>query len=818
MIKNYLKIAWRSILKNKGVFFINTIGLALGITTCLLISLFVFHELSFDRFHEKHNEIARVILKGKLGDELVEEASVMAPVAQALVNDLPEVTGATRILKVSENTKATYKENTLRKGQLVYVDANFLDVFTFPLIKGNAATALSLPNSVILTQQQAEAYFGNEDPLNKTIEIKDIGLYTASSEFIDTSGAYTVTGVMENIPDNSHFHFDMFASMASYSDSQNQNWLSGSYHTYLLLDKDAQFPTVETKLRDITIKYMGPQLEKAMGMTFDQFEESGSTVGLYLQPLNKIHLYTDIAEQFEAGGSIKTVYLFGMIALFMLLIACFNFMNLATASASKRIKEIGMRKVLGSQKKQLVFQFLLESLIATTIAMAIGLFLVFLILPYFNGITEKSFSIQQLLHPTIVAVLIGFTLLISIIAGAYPAFFMSRFEPIRALKSKFLLGNSKSIRSGLVVFQFAISICLIIGTIVVNMQMDYILNKDIGYDREELIVVRHAGLLGNKLKAFKEELEKDPRILRMTTSAFVPAGPSDNFRTVLFSKENPQQLFRAKVYHIDEQYIPTLGIQLLSGRNFAKTFGSEKGNVIINETAINTFGLNQNPIGQTLKESIDLEKGATDLTVVGVVKDFHSRSLHEPIEPLLMKYNPYYGLIVKGKHSTIPGILASMKNHWDSFGTGESFDYAFLDALYNETYEKEQNVNSIVSIFALMTIFIACLGLFGLITFTAQQRFKEIGIRKVLGSSILQVMQLLAGDFIKLIFIAMLIAFPLGYFLMENWLKDFSYRIDIHWGVFVFSGLLTLLIAFATIGWKSFMAAKQNPVKSLRTE
>jgi putative ABC transport system permease protein len=493
-------------------------------------------------------------------------------------------------------------------------------------------------------------------------------------------------------------------------------------------------------------------------------------------------------------------------------------MNLSTASASKRVKEIGMRKVLGSEKSQLVFQFLTEAFISTLVAMFIAALLFFFAIPFFNQISGKTYSIQDLLNPHIMCIILLLTFLISIIAGAYPAFFMSGFKPLQALKNRFSTGNTKGIRSGLVIFQFAISSTLIMGTLVVGQQMQYIKNKDIGYDRKQLIVIRQAGLLGNNLESFRNELKKDSRIKNISTSAFLPAGPTDNFTTVVSPLNDPLQRIRAKNFNIDEEYIPTLSMKLLAGRNFSKLTGTEKYNIIINESAIKAFGLKANPIGQTVLESVGSDKPKEILTIVGLVKDFHSRSLHEKIDPLIMRYNPYYGLIIKVNSENSADLINTMKSKWTSYGTGEPFNYAYLDQLYNETYQKEANMNTILRIFAILTIFVACLGLFGLVTFTTEQRFKEIGIRKVLGSSVPQIVGLLSKDFLKLILVSFLIAFPLGYYVMINWLRDFEYRTELKWWVFVVAGLLTVLIAFITISYRSIQAALMNPVKSLKTE
>jgi putative ABC transport system permease protein len=439
-------------------------------------------------------------------------------------------------------------------------------------------------------------------------------------------------------------------------------------------------------------------------------------------------------------------------------------------------------------------------------------------IPYFNQISGKTYSFQNLLTPEVLSSVVILTFFISFIAGAYPAFYMSGFKPLHALKNRFTSGSSKSIRSGLVVFQFAVSATLIIGTLVVGKQMQYIQNKDIGYDRKQLIVIRQAGLLGNNLEAFRNEIRKDSRVKSITMSAFVPAGPSDNYTSAISPIHDPGQRIRSKNFHIDEAYISTLGLKLLSGRNFSNQSNADNNDIIINQTAIKTFGLKANPIGQTILESVGGENKKEILTIIGVVKDFHARSLHEKIDPLIMKYKPQHGLIIKANSEDVTDLIKTIKSSWESFGTNEIFDYAFLDELYNETYQKEANMNSILRIFAILTIFVACLGLFGLVTFTTEQRFKEIGIRKVLGSSVPQIVGLLSKDFLKLIVVSFLIAFPLGYYVMDDWLQDFEYRTDLHWWVFAVAGVVTITIAFLTISYRSIQAALMNPVKSLKTE
>ncbi|TAG19380.1 MAG: ABC transporter permease [Cytophagia bacterium] len=810
MIRNYLKIAFRNILKNKALFGINVFGLAIGLATFLTITLFVVDELSYDKFNDEN--IVRVILSAKMGEEKIDEAAVMAPVAATLKQTIPEVKQTTRLYKLSDAAKVVLPNKSFRNGKLAFADDTFFDVFSLKMVQGNPKTALQKPFSVVLTQAQAQTYFGNADPINKSIEIKEIGVWSEGG-YSSFEGQYTVTGIIENMPSNAHFHFDLLASMSTNTTANAQTWLSGQYHTYLKLHKVEDLKSLERKIKSATDGYFSAGLKSDMGLSLNEFKAKGNNVGLFLQPLYDIHLHSNLRGELEAGGNFKTVLIFSTIAIFMLLIACINFINLSTASASNRLKEIGMRKVLGSAKQQLVFQFLTESFLSTIFSLIIGVLLFYVSLPLFNQLSGKSFQIQQLLSVENLLLLPCLIVVIGLLAGGYPAFFMSSFNPLGALKNRFTTGKSKGVRSTLVVFQFAISVILIIGALIVHQQMEFIEKKDVGYNRNSLIVIREAGFLGDKLNVFKEELQKNPQIKSITTSAFVPAGPTDQNMMAALKANDRTQRIRTRVYNIDEAYVPTLGMKILLGRNFSQALDPKSTNILINETAIKALGLPQNPIGKTIRFSDD-----TDKTIVGVVKDFHARSLREPIEPLVMEYKPYFGLILKAENKDIATLLKNMESIWNTYGTGETFSYAFLDELYNETYLKETNMFIILRAFALLTIFIASLGLFGLITYTTQQRIKEIGIRKVLGSTVLQIVVLLSKDFLKLVGISLLIAFPAGYYVMNNWLQDFEYRTELNGWVFLIAGFSTITIALLTISFRSIKAALMNPVKSLKTE
>ena len=801
MICNYFKIAWRNLIKNKGLFSINIIGLAIGIASCLIIILFVTDELSYDCFNEKVDQIVRVVLKGNFNGEIVNEAIVMTPVAQTMKVEFPEVQNATRLKRIG-TPKVSFNNTAYRSGTFAYVDPNFFKVFTLPIIKGNHIAPLKEPNTIVLTQAEAVKYFGNQDPIGKVLNVDDL--------------QFKVTALIDKIPNNSHFHFDMFASMAGHQKAKETSWTHGDYHTYLVLKEGSNYKDLESKLPPFIEKHMGAEMKQEIGMSFKEFTKDNQ-IGLFLQPLTEIHLKSNFtsASTLEQGGDIKVVYIFSAIALFMLLIACVNFINLATASATKRAKEVGIRKVLGSKKKQLINQFLTESFIVTMLSMILALALVIFSLPLFNDLAGKELLMVHLFTPKILGALIVLLLSISLLAGAYPAFYIAAFKPISALKNKFSgRGKSKGIRSGLVVFQFVVSVGLILAVIIVDQQMTFIQNKDVGYNREQLLVLRDSYFLGKKQAAYKNQILNDPRVSQVTHAAFAPAGASETYISGIYV--NQQFNRRVNVYNVDEKYISTMSMKLLKGRNFSKDYGVDSLNIIINETAAIKLGFGNNPIGKMITR--DTKNGKQDLRVIGVVKDFHFQSLHKKIEPLIMLNNPYGGLIVKAKVADMSKLIKSISVLWSRFDIGEPFNYSLLDESYKATYLKEQKTGAILKTFAWLTIFVACLGLFGLVTFTAEQRFKEIGIRKVLGSTVLQIVAMLSKDFIKLVFISFVIAFPLGFYLMNMWLQDFAYRIEIHWSSFIWAGLITVIIAFFTISFRSVKAANANPIKSLRTE
>lgn len=802
MIKYYLKSAKRNILKNKGIYGINIIGLSLGLASCLLILLFILNEISYDRFHEKADDIVRVVFKAEIGGEEISEAVVMPPVGPTLEKEFPEVLSAARLKKMNNST-LTYNNKNYRDFDFAYIDPEFLEVFDLKIIEGNTTNPLEDPNSIILTKKEARRYFGTDNPIGQRLK------------FEAWKKDFTVAAVIEEIPETSHFEFGMFASMNGYEYANSASWVNSDFHTYLLLKDGSQIKNLEAKLPGIIDKYMGPQIREAIGVPYTEFKDK-NRAGLFLQPLTNIHLNPDFVSsgELKPGMDVKYLYIFGAVAIFMLLIACINFMNLSTATASKRAKEVGIRKVLGSGQKQLIKQFLTESFLATLVAAILAILVVILFLPTFNQLAGKSFQVFDLLQYSIVFSTLVLIVLVAFLAGGYPAFFLSSFKPIQVLKSKFSASGKSSLRNGLVVFQFIISAGLILATIVVYQQMAFIQNKDLGYDKDHILVLREANLLGEQRDAFKDQVLEDPRVKSVSNSSYLPAGPSDiNMSGILLNNEYQRRMF---IYNVDEAYIPTLGLELVAGRNFSKEFGAEDDKVIINQTAAKSLGFHQDPIDQTFTQ--DTDEGGRELTIVGVVKDFHFKSLHREIEPLILMNNPYGGLIIRTNTADVASLLSNMESKWQKFSIKEPFSYTFLDESFNKTYLREQKMGTILSIFTGLTIFVACMGLFGLVTFAAERRVREIGIRKVLGSGVIDIIILLSKDFIKLILISFIIAFPLGYFLMEQWLQDFAYRIEIKWWFFLLAGILTSLIALFTIGFRSYKAAAANPVHSLKNE
>jgi putative ABC transport system permease protein len=806
MFRNYLKIALRTLLRDKAFTFINVFGLAIGIATCFLILLFVFNEYSYDRFNKNADRIVRVTFRGTVQGEKMREPSVMPPTAQVLKKDYPEIVEATRIRKYGQQ-KLKDGDKTYQEESFAFVDSNFFRVFTLPLISGEPNLVLQQPNTIVISRKMAEKYFAHTDPIGKLLTFKD------------KPSPYKITGVMENIPANSHFHFDLLASMSGLAEAREDTWMETNFYTYLLLPEGYDYRNLQKKLPQVVQRYLGPQFEHSMGISLAEYFKKGNDIGLFLQPLLDIHLHSDFSYDFEPDGDIQQIYILSAIAIFVLMIACINFMNLSTAGAGKRSREVGIRKVLGSLRSQLIWQFLAESFLLTLVAMVLAIVLVKFSIPFFNELSGKQIGFQLFSVRFLLTGILLFSVSVGVLAGIYPAFFLSSFKPVTVLKGVQSSGSKNSFfRSGLVVFQFFISVGLIIGTLVVYYQLQFIQQKKLGYDKDQLIVMPESWHLGNNAQTFRNEISRDPRVSYITNSYYLPAGPSGSNNFFVYADNRPTDMVKTLAYYIDEQYIPAMGMELATGRNFSRDFGTDSSAIIVNETAARQFGWDNNAVGHTLVRAENNGIGKP-FHVIGVVKDFNFKSLHERISPLVMVLNHEGGyFIVKTKNKDVAGLLSVMKKNWTALGADMPFDYSFMDDMYRNVYKSEQNTGITLAFFAGLTIFIACLGLFGLTIFTAEQRRREIGIRKVLGSTVQGIVALLSKEFLRLVLIANLIAWPLAWFFMNKWLQEFAYRVELHWWYFAIAGIIAFLIALSTVVYHALKAAIANPVTSLRSE
>ena len=813
MIKNYFKIAWRNLIKNKTFSFINIAGLAIGFAGFLLIGLYVLDEISYDRFNEKANRIYRINSDLRFGGTDLKLAVTSDPMGATLKNDYPQVEQFVRIY-ASDGPKFIKKGTEyIRENDVVFADSTVFDVFTFPLIYGNSKTALDKPNTVAISETAARKFFGTTDALGKTLEV---GLRDKI--------LFNITAVYKDMPKNTHFHFEMMFSMANVEYGFG-NFLSNNFSTYIVLKEGTDYKIFEKNFDEVIAKYIMPQAKQFMQISsMDAFKKAGNNLEYSLIPLTDIHLKSDRFPELGTNGNIQYVYIFSIVALFVLLLACINFMNLSTARSANRAKEVGIRKVLGTDKSTLMAQFISESCFISYLAFLVALLLTWLVLPAFNDMADKSFSFNTILSFHNLPFLLVLPFLIGILAGYYPAIILSSFKPIAVLKGRLgraVMPGGFSFRNVLVTFQFVTSIFLVICTMVVYKQLNYIQTKNIGFNKDQVLVVTGTGALKNNAEVFKNEVLKISSVKNGTFAGYLPvANSSRNDNT--FSKDAVMDIkngFNMQIWGIDQDYIPTLGMEIIKGRNFNKDFKTDSSGVIINETTAKILGYDD-PIGKKLYHS-DGTPGAKTITyeVVGVVKNFHFESLRQNIGPLAMKLDrAAMAMAFKVSTNDIPTLVKLIKTQFKSLAPEMPFKYHFLDESFEDMYRTEQRVGKVALTFAMLTIFIACLGLFGLVTYISEQRTKEVGIRKVLGASVGNITVLLTKDFIKLVAIAMVIAAPFAWLLMNKWLQDFAYRINISWWIFAVAGFTALLIALLTVSYQAIKAAVANPVKSLRTE
>ena len=794
-------------MKKKAFSFINIVGLAVGMTCCILIAAFVTDELSYDQYPVRANQMYRVELHLTENGGITDFSNVDAGVGPGIQAAFPEVLAATRISPYGQ-VFMRYREKQFKEQSMAMADANFLELFSIPLLEGNVKTALKEPGSLVVTKAFAQKYFGTSPAMGKSIR------------FGKEQDVRIVTGVIDKIPTNTHFHFDAFLSTADLG-IKTPSWSNVGFYTYVVLNKAVNPQKLEAKLPQLVAKYVVPEVQRDMGVSLAEAQKTVDTFRFFLMPLTDIHLRSATKYELATNGDINSVYIFSMLAVFILLLAIVNFTNLSTVSAASRSKEIGIRKVMGSVNSQLIRQFLLESTMLTFLALLFAIVVAGLLFPLFNKLAGKDLAINALLSVKNAAILLLFGGFVGILAGAYPAFLLSYSKITAVLKGgpAVQVNRRSSLRSGLLVFQFAVSAALIVATMVTYQQLHFLQNKKLGFDKDQVLVIQDSYLLGPNEEAFKQQLQKDSRVIEASLSAHVPVGISNIDGTIIYAKrENDKEAhaeITSNIYHVDEDYLKTLGMELTKGRNFSRAFSTDSTATIINETAARDLGFGKtSPVGKTIVRS-----GQREFTVIGVVKDFHYASARQKIAPLIMLLGRNSGaIIVKVNPTDAAATIASFKKQWDAFNPTAPFTYSFLNERFAFLYETEQKTSQLFTVFAVISIVIACLGLFGLAAFTAQQRTKEIGVRKVLGASVGSIVALLATDFLKLVVIAILIASPIAWWAMHKWLQSFAYQINIPIWVFVVAGALALLIAFITVSFQSVRAALMDPVKSLRTE
>jgi len=808
MFKNYFLIAWRNLKNSKAFSFINISGLAIGLATCLLILLYVKDELSYDRYNEKADRIYRIDGDLKFAGNHFVIAVAPEPMGATMKRDYPEVEQTVHF--------RSYGGVLVRKGQqnihedkVVYTDSTLFSVFTLPMIQGDPVHALAEPKSVVITEKTAMKYFNSTDVVGKYLVVND-------------TTNLKVTGVIKNVPSQSHFNFDFFISgNKSIAKWELGDWLSNNFNTYILLKKGADARRLEARMPQMVDKYMVPVAQAIMHVDIDQFTKSGNYIKYSLTPVTAIHLHSNKTAEMDANGNIQYVYIFSTIAVFILLIACINFMNLSTARSAGRAKEVGVRKVLGSTRQSLIRQFLMESMLVCFIALVMSVLIAITLLPLFNQLASKELSPVLFISPWVLASLLGLTVVVGFLAGSYPALFLSAFRPAQVLKGKIAAGfKSGWLRSSLVVFQFTISVILMVGTIVIYRQLNYIRNKDIGYNRNQVLIIQNTNALGSQAAAFREEVLKMNGAQSATMTGFLPTAPwRTDYPLFPVPTTDASKAASMQIWNVDENYIPTLGMRMVQGRNFSRDFLTDSTGIIINESAARLLGFRQSVNKDLYSLDNFPAKDLTHLHIIGVVKDFNFNSLHEEVSPLAMRWRKENGSIaVRIATKNIPGLIAQIENKWRAMAPSQPFNYTFMDQDFNKTYRSEQQTGGLFITFATLAIFIACLGLLGLAMFTAEQRTREIGIRKVLGASVGGILGLLTKDFLKLVVLSILVASPLAWWMMSKWLQDFAYRTSISWTVFAMATGAALVTAVATISVQALKSAMANPVKSLRTE
>jgi len=805
MYNNLIRHSLRSFKRQRAYIIINILGLSIGIACSLLIALFVMNELSYDKFNVKKDRIYRLILDGKIGGQEITGAYTASVIGPTMSREFPEIEDFLRMNGWGP-TVIEYNNQTFTEENLIEADSSFFNFFSIEVLKGDQANLLNAPRKAVLTETTARKIFGDEDPIDKAIKI--------GSDSI----RYTVSGVMADIPENSHFDANILLSFMTNPRSNDPTWLNNSFGTYLLLKPNTEYLTTEQKIPELLAEHVGPELQQFLGITIDDFFAQGNRYRFFMQNLTDIHLDPNIQQIFKSASDPKYLIIFGSIAILIVLIAAINFMNLSTAQASRRAKEVGIKKVAGSTRRMLVTQFLTESFILSFISLLLALIIIRVTIPYFNNLLDTQLKLNLFITWYTIPALIGFTLVVGLLAGSYPALFLSSFNPYEVLKGsvKNSMRNGR-LRRVLVIFQFTVSILLIIGTMIMYRQIRFMLNKDVGFNKEQLIVINRAGALGTRVKSFKDAVKEIPGVINITSSTAVPGRSNNNNGYMLEGRK--EETFLLQTNWVDYDYLDTYGMTLASGRSFNEEFTTDREACMINESAAKDFEIND------IENTRFIRPGDSALhyhQIIGVVSNFNFESLRNPIGPYMFLFkgdNILWGyLSVKLSAQNYAKTIADIEQVWKEFTSNNPLQYYFVDEDFEQMYIQEKQNAQMAVIFSILAIFIAVLGLFGLTSFTVEQRTKEIGVRKAMGSSVSDIYLVISKEVMVLVTISALIAWPLIYYIADKWLENFYYRIDPGMLTFVAGLFIAMGIALLTISFRIMRAARVNPAQSLKYE
>lgn len=807
-MKTFFINAVRTLRKQPGYVLLNVFGLAIGLTSFLFITLYVLNELSFDKFHKNYENIYRVKVLGRMAGSILDQGITSAPMAKAITNDYPEVLIATRVNQMGD-WLISFGETRYNEDGVLFADSNFFDILDFKMVEGDPKTALVRPRSVVLTEEYAAKYFGDKDPIGEKMSFE-----------ADTI-LYTVTGVVKNVPDNSHIKFDMLCSMTSYPDrANNQFWLNHNFYTYIVVRDGTDKEVLQEKFLGMVEKYVGPQIQEFIGISIADFRNAGNDFKYALEPLKDIHLKGAPQYNLEPMGSQTTVYIFAVIAILILVIAIINYVNLATAKSANRAKEVGIRKVSGGNKTGLIVQFLGESLLIVTFAALIALFLVYALTPAFNNLLGNSLTVSVFDNYKGIIAFIALIIVVGIAAGFYPAFVLASFNPVEVLKGTLNPGSmSAKLRGLLVIIQFTISIVIIIGSIIVYNQLNFITRKDLGFNKENLVIIRRPDAFYQQMKPFRNRILQIPGVEKVGFSRAVPGGTYNH--NAFFKDEDPEKnTYLLNQTQVSFDFPQALGVELAEGRFFSTDYGTDSVSVLINEAAVKSLGLTD-PVGKYILQPAGPQQ-FNRLQIIGIMKDFNIESLHKAITPVCFTVLREGGgdqfATVRLNGNNTEATLRSIENIWKDFTTKQPFQYDFFTGIWNNLYESEMKTGKIFIIFSVLAIFIACLGLIGLVTYITTKRTREIGIRKSYGASNLVVLRLLSREVVYLIIISSVIAYPLAYFGSRYWLEGFADKVSISPFTFLFATLIGFLVGWLSISYQTFKAANYNPAQSLRID